>query len=80
MILQFDLMPVHFYNYNLLECPKRITLSSIGGATLWKTRLGSYNLMRYYDTANATYEHELKNGNFLYKAKTGVWVVRQTQH
>ena len=65
------------YYFNISDkCPKRITVSSNGDAAIWRTRLGSYNLIRYDDMFNAIYEHDLKNGNFLYKGKR-VWFVSQ---
>ena len=68
---------MHYFNI-LGNCPKKITVTSTGAAsTWWKTTLGSYNLIRYDDTANAIYEHALKNGNFLYKSKgtADTWMV-----
>ena len=66
------------YYFNILDCPTRITLSSTGGAILYMSKFGRYNLIRYDDSMNAIYGHSLKNGTFLYKAKTGIWFVSQT--
>ena len=55
-----------------VNCPTRITIGSTGDAATkkyLKARLGSYNLIRYDNDSNPIYEHSLKNGNFLYKAK-----------
>ena len=76
------------YYFNILDnCPKRITMRSTGGATLYTFEniilgtpklLGSYNLIRYDDRMNGIYGHDLKNGIFLYKSKDGYWFVRET--
>ena len=71
-------MHVMYYSYILDNCPKRITLSSTGGATLYTSRLGSYNLVRYDDMLNAIYKHDSTNLAFLYKTKSGPWGVSQT--
>ena len=57
------------YHFNISDnCAKAIIISSTGGAAKWKTRLGKYNFIRYDDNSYPIYEHELKNGTFLYKA------------
>jgi hypothetical protein len=60
------------------NCPRTISiLSNGGGAESWKDQLGCYNLVRYDDTGNAVYKHDLENGNFLFKTKANdkMWMV-----
>ena len=60
------------------NCPRKISILSSGGAASWNEQLGSYNLIKYDDGENAVYEHDSKNGNFLFKTKVNdkMWMVR----
>ena len=48
-------------------CPPVVTVYYPTAVSRLKDKFGMYNLKRYDDNENGIYEHNLENGNFLYK-------------